>query len=171
MEIQYIPLEPAHWKDYRALRLEALKTDPDAYTYVHAEELKKTNDYWQDRFRQYVNGETGLMFGAFVEGKVVGMMGATWKSKKRLRHIATLAMVYVAPEYRKQNVASGLMEQVLSCLKEENTICKVILRVTARKKPAVSFYKRSGFREVGLLEKEIKFRTKYLDVILMEKLL
>lgn len=171
MEIQYLPLEPAHWKDYKTLRLEALKTEPDAYTYVHAEESKKTNDYWQDRFRQYVNGETGIMFGAFVDGMVVGMMGATWKSKKRLRHIATLAMVYVSPEYRKHGVASCLMERVLQCLQNDHGIIKVMLRVTARKKPAVTFYTRSGFREVGLLEKEIKFRKNFLDVILMEKLL
>jgi ribosomal protein S18 acetylase RimI-like enzyme len=162
---------PDGWLSYRAIRLEALKNDPEAYSSDYEVERAKDDSYWQERYEQRTSGETGTMLFACQADIVVGMAGADWSVQKRLRHIATLGAVFVIPQFRGKRIGELLVTKMLETLHANHGIEKVQLTVTMTQTAAKALYEKLGFRTVGVLEHEMKTQSGYLDCLFMEKLL
>lgn len=154
-------LEADRWKEYRDLRLEALKSDPTAFGSSAEEESLLPESEWRKRI--------GTAFFAFSEGMPVGMAGFMVGSRAKTSHVADIFGVYVRPANRGKGVGKMLLEEVLREISKNRGVRKVKLTVNPEQKAALRLYEGAGFVEVGRLRGELHVGGRYYDEVIMEK--
>lgn len=163
-----IALPPARWREAKQLRLEALLAEPTAFASSYEDESAFSDDLWISRLSTAYKRDGNLTFFAEVEGALVGMAGATWSAKAKLRHLATIYGVYVMPEMRGRGIGIALMGRLLAELRSTAPICKASLTVNTASEPAVSLYQTLGFKIVGTARRELKVDQRFYDLHWME---
>lgn len=159
MNIKIIRLEPESWQQYRDIRLEAVKADPQAFCVSYEEELEKTEAQW----RNFINN----MYFAAVDGKIIGMIGLLRDTGISGKHRAQVVSFWVKPEYRGQG-AGKLLIHNLQKFVETNQIHKLYLHVTISQDNAIKLYEKLGFKKAGTLKEHIKHGDRYFDQYVME---
>jgi RimJ/RimL family protein N-acetyltransferase len=157
-------LEEDGWKEYRDLRLQALKREPTAFGSSYDEEKDITEEQWRKR-------TIGNALFALSKDKLIGMIGYFRVNRTKLRHIANIFGFYVSREYRGQGVGKKLIDSVLIQIKKSEDIVKIKLAVNPEQKAAVKLYQSFGFKVVGQLKNELYIKGKFYDELIMEKLL
>ena len=163
-----ITLPPARWREVRQLRLEALLDTPTAFASSYEEEAALPEEVWVDRLTTAFERDGNLTYFAEVGGELVGMAGAGWSAKPKLRHVAEVYGVYVSPGMRSRGVASALMRRLLDELRALDQIEKVNLTVNTEARTAVRLYEKLGFEIVGRARRELKVDGCYYDLHFME---
>jgi ribosomal protein S18 acetylase RimI-like enzyme len=156
-------IDEDRWPEYRDLRLNALTSEPRAYGSSYDEEIQLSEDQWKDRIKNTIF--------ALNDDKLIGMLALVLERNQKMNHIANIFGVYVKAEFRRQHVATQLFQYVFSHLQANKNIIKIRLQVNLMQKAAVKFYKKMGFKVVGLLKKELRLETTYYDELIMEKFL
>ena len=100
-------LGPAHAPAFRELRVRALRDHPEVFGRT-PEEIDAT-DVLAERFRQDADSDVDFMVGVFDGDRLVGVTGCHRERFVKLRHVALIWGVYVAPERR----GIGLGRQLL----------------------------------------------------------
>jgi len=163
-----ITLPPARWREARQLRLEALLAEPAAFASSYEEELAFPDDVWIARSKSAHERDGNVTFFAEIEGELVGMAGAGWSAKAKLRHVAGVYGVFVSPEMRDKGVAQHLMRRLLAELRSMAQIEKVSLMVNTEALAAIRLYEKLGFAIVGTAHREEKVDGRYYDLHYME---
>ena len=163
-----ITLPPARWREVRQLRLEALLDTPTAFASSYEEEAALPEEVWIDRLTTAFERDGNMTYFAEVGGELVGMAGAGWPPKPKLRHVAEVYGVYLAPGARSRGVASALMRRLLDELRALDQIEKVNLTVNTEARTAVRLYEKLGFEIVGRARRELKVDGRYYDLHMME---
>lgn len=163
-----INLPPERWREAKQLRLDALLAEPSAFASSYEDEVAFPDDVWIARLTSAFERDGNLTFFAEVDGALVGMAGAGWSAKAKLRHVAEVYGVYVAPERRGHGIATRLMRRLLNGLRSLGQIEKVSLQVTCEAQAAVGLYERLGFEIVGTARRELKVDGRYYDLRYME---
>ncbi len=57
MEILRLPVE--NWKEYRELRLRALREDPEAFSSSYATAIDEPDEFWRGRLAEAAQGKRG----------------------------------------------------------------------------------------------------------------
>lgn len=164
----------SEWRDYKTIRLEALKNNPTAYSTTYDEALEYSDDEWRRRITRGTRGakqDCSLYLFAYDGEKVVGMVGAFWEDKSVLRHKAEVFGVYLNPEYREKGIGKRLLEAVLIEIKKNVQFTKIVLGVNASNSSALNLYESLGFKKSGKYVKEFLHNGVYSDEIVMEMLL
>lgn len=161
--IEIRKLHPERWKDFQDLRLEALQSDPLAFSSSYDEEKLLTTDEWKKRV-------DNTLF-ALSNDTPVGMIVYIFNDKIKTNHIANVYGVYVKKEYRGQGIGKQLVEEALKIIQQNAKVSKIHLTVTAEQTAAIALYKKYGFIVVGKLEKELQINGKFYDELVMEKFL
>tara|TARA_B100000315_G_scaffold51735_1_gene46157 strand:+ start:32 stop:526 length:495 start_codon:yes stop_codon:yes gene_type:complete len=156
-----------NWKEFRDIRLDALRVDPIAFGASHEEESKLSVKDWKNKFGK----KERFIFLYYYDKKVVGMTRVSFELSEKIRHIANVYEVYVKPEYRGKGISSELMKFALKFIKSKRKIKKISLYVSTSRLLALKLYKKFGFKIVGELKREVKIRGKYYDAYVMELLL
>ena len=159
--IRIARLPPSRWEAYRALRLEALKTDPSAFVSSSEEEAEFPESVWRERIRNVVF--------ALSHGKPVGMLSYVFSDRVKTKHVVNIYGVYVTPGQRGQGAGKMLLRRALTDIRRNGDIVKVQLTVNADLRPAVALYKQAGFEVVGRSKNGLKVGGSYYDMLLMEK--
>jgi len=144
-EILRLPV--GNWKEYRDLRLRALREDPEAFSSSYAATQEQPDEYWKDRLAEALRGERSWLLFAKEGDKLVGMIGAFVEAKSS--DTATVVSVYVPREERGKGVSAALMEEMLRVLSESAELRKAELVVNVSQSQAIQLYLRFGFRETG----------------------
>jgi len=108
------------------------------------------------------------MLYAESNGELIGLIGFRQSKKNRSKHVSEMGPLYIKREYRKAKIGSRLAKTAFKIAKQRG-VEKIRLEVNKSNKPAVKFYKKMGFKKVGLLKKELKINGKYYDLIILEK--
>ncbi len=154
-------LDGTRWREFRDLRLEALSSDPLAFSSSPDEERGMPEEEWRRRMENTLFALCG--------GKAVGMIAIGFNSRKKTRHAASLHGVYVRRENRRQGMGMALVEAALRAIGEKGGVSKVTLGVNPEQRGAVRVYEKCGFVRAGVLSRELKIDGRYHDVLLMEK--
>ena len=93
-----ITLPPERWGEAKQLRLEALRAEPSAFALSYEDELAFGDAVWIARLTSAYECDGNMTFFAEVDGALVGMAGAGWSGKAKLRHVAEVYSVYVSSE-------------------------------------------------------------------------
>ncbi len=163
MEIKIKKLNKNRWKDYRDLRLEALKKEPTAFGSSYDEEKNLSGEEWKKRIKN-------VLF-ALSKDKLIGMIVYIRENKIKTKHTANIFGVYVAREYRGYWVGKKLIDSVLVRTRKSKGVLKIKLTVNPKQKAALKLYQNCGFKIVGKMKKELYIGGKFYDELMMEKVL
>jgi ribosomal protein S18 acetylase RimI-like enzyme len=145
MDVVRLPIEK--WKEYRDLRLRALKEDPEAFSASYATGQAQPDEFWKKRLADSQEGEWSWLLFATEDDRLIGMIGAFVEDE--IPDTATIVSVYVPKEERGRGISTKLMAKMLRVLSETARFKKAQLMVNVNQLPAIQLYRKFGFREVG----------------------
>ncbi|WP_435165748.1 GNAT family N-acetyltransferase [Falsirhodobacter sp. 1013] len=126
-------LFPDDWQTFRALRLEALELEPDAFLSTHAEWVTQTEAEWRARL------DSSAVFIA-EDPDPQGLVG--------LLPDGCVVMVYVRAAARGKGLAQALLQRVQDEARAKG-MPRLWLHVALGNQPAQSLYERLGYRSKG----------------------
>lgn len=85
-----------------------------------------------------------------------------------LYETADLCNIAVKEEYRRFHIAEKLLEKCVACC-EDRGVERILLEVRKGNVPALSFYKKMGFMEIG--RRKGYYKEPCEDAVIMEKML
>jgi GNAT superfamily N-acetyltransferase len=157
------------WRQYRHLRLEALKDSPLAFVEQYDDSLIRPRQFWQDRVARAAAGHASGIFVAVHGGRFIGTAGCFVEPEVTAYVSAHVVGVYVTPSWRGRGVAERLMAAILGWAREEAGATRVRLFVMATNDRAVALYRRVGFVPTGatmayppnpaMIEHEMEYRA------------
>lgn len=131
-------LPPERWQDYKELRLEALRTDPDAFGATYESNLQRPDEWWKGIMEAALHDPKRALFFAIEDERLVGMGGAY--PEENPAYVDVVGM-YVTPGRRGQGIARALLRAVVDKVEAE----EVRLCVNADQIAAVRLYESFGF--------------------------
>jgi RimJ/RimL family protein N-acetyltransferase len=164
-----VTIRPTREEDaaaFRELRLEALRTHPEAFGADYAEALARPIEFWQERVRSGAGGERGITYVAEAGGALVAMTGIFRDEAAKMRHSATIWGVYVAPDWRGLGIADALIQACVGWARELG-LRLVKLNVVTANAAAIRCYTRCGFSVYGVEPEVIYCDGIYYDELLM----
>ena len=162
-EIEIIELTPDDWQAYRALRLEALQTSPQAFGSRYADNLQHPEAWWRGRLEKAEN-QSWLLFAKKQE-QLAGMIGAFEPTDN---DVAEIISMFVSPQFRRQGIARALMSAVLERLQSKDRLKIARLEVNNQQLSAVRLYESFGFQIVSTDGGQAGDGKTY-DISIMEK--
>ncbi len=145
--MEIVSLSVEEWRQYRSLRLRALKEDPEAFSSIFEVEASKPDEFWQGRLGDASKGEKSWLLFAREAGKLVGMIGAYIPEGSG--DTPTIVSVYVPSEERGKGISRRLMQEMLKTLSSKPDLRKVRLAVNITQIAAVNLYRAFGFQDIG----------------------
>lgn len=159
-------LRPSEWQVYKAIQLEALKEDPQAFGTSYTEWVDFSDEKWQER----PSSKDSLIFVAKDGETPVGLVGVHFKNDNDER-VAHIWGMYVSSKYRGRGLGKTLLNKALEAIKKTQ-VKKVKLMVEYEPTPAQMLYKSLGFRIVGTTDYKLgdgKQHKLYKMEMLLEK--
>ena len=145
---------------YRDLRLRGLKEHPDAFTSSFDEEAARPLAATEARLSPQ---SAGVMWGAFLDGALVGAVGLLPGDRAKIRHKADVFGMYVLPEYGGRGVGTALLSHLINAARSELGLEQLTLTVTDSNAVARTLYAKTGFRSFGVEPRAIRVGDAYYD--------
>ncbi len=144
---------------YREIRLEALRTEPDAFSSTFEIERERPLDNFATRLRD------GYVVGAFSGAELAGVAAFYTQPGPKHGHKGMLVGMYVRPSHRSAGLGRMLVEAIIE---HARGLVEVLqLFVVADNLPARRLYRRLGFVEYGIERHATKYHGRYHDDVLM----
>jgi RimJ/RimL family protein N-acetyltransferase len=145
-----ITIRPAQETDalaYRALRLEALHNNPEAFSADYATNERRPMSFWEERLRAI--GSNNMFYFALDNNDLVGTCGIYRGDSSKTQHSATIVGVYVQPKWRGFKIAEGLIN---GCIEwgQSHGVMIVKVGVVTTNTAAIRCYARCGFKVYGV---------------------
>ena len=155
-------LDIADTSEVRELRLQALQNDPTSFLSSYEEERTYPLSIFEERLSQ----EHSVVFGAWSNHQLVGMVTLLREQRLKTKHIGTINAMYVSPSFRRQGIAKSLMQEAL---KQALTlgIQRIRLSVSQSNAHAISLYESLGFEVYGIEPQAIYLANQFEDMVLM----
>jgi ribosomal protein S18 acetylase RimI-like enzyme len=152
-------LAPEDAPHHRALRLQALREHPEAFTSSYEDELHKPLASSEQRLA----ASSSLKFwGAFVDTVLVGSVGLDREQRPKARHKALVIGMYVAPDHTRRGIARALLKTLLEDARASQ-LEMLTLTVTLGNWIAEDLYLDAGFVSYGIEPGAIKVQNQYFD--------
>ena len=161
--LQIRHLETSDATLYRDIRLEALKQSPEAFGSTFERESEQPLSWFET-----VVGRSHI-FGAFLDGTLVGTAAYVAQESSKQAHKAVLWGMYVHSAARNTDVGKRLVAAVLSHAR--GRVEMVQLTVVSENETARRLYSAVGFVEYGYERRALKQDGRYYDEVLMVKFL
>lgn len=155
---------------FRELRLEALKSHPEAFSADYATNEQFPATFWAERLSQNTNSSEQAIFFAVVDGALIGMSGVRRGESPKTRHGALIWGVYVRPGWRGHRLSERLIAACVTWAREHE-VRLVTLAVVTTNIAAIRSYARSGFTVYGVEPQAIALAHGCYDELLMVKYL
>lgn len=144
-KIEIVKLTSDQWKEYRALRLESLKEDPEAFGATYEENASKTDEEWKSRLERAQKLKNYWMFFAKLNGEIVGMLGARETIPPDSDPTIKIYSVFVAKHARGKGISKKLMLHLLKEVTKNPKWKKARVKVFPTQEIAINLYKSLGF--------------------------
>jgi ribosomal protein S18 acetylase RimI-like enzyme len=131
-----------NWHRLRAIRLTALKADPQQFLARYEREAAYSPHRWRQEFSR---GEWNVVCTAADQD--VGLVGATREPGTPL-HECDLEFLWIAPESRRIGAATMLLRTVLDRLRDSG-VRMVWLWILNGNDPALALYQQFGFQSTN----------------------
>ena len=152
-------LQSDDWAIWKELRLESIVQCPESFASSFEEEEGLSDRQFQDWITKNV------IFGAFVDGKLIGTAGFFRLELAKENHRGMLFSVYVTPSQRRQGVAHQLVEKVIE--EARRCVIQIHLKVVSSNPHAIHLYQRHGFEIYGTEPRALKTPERFYDEHLM----
>lgn len=166
MSIIIRKLQPHESSIYREVRLSCLKNVPQYFGSTYEEEVLNPRLMFETFIE---NGAPDhVMFGAFDEGRLIGITGFNRMARQRAMHRGEIVQVYVDSKYRGQNLGEKLIRRALEYAFTLDGIEQVQLSVIASNQTAIQLYEKLGFKTFGVQPRYFKVEDTYMDQQFMQ---
>ncbi len=153
-------LETPDVTSYREIRLEGLKSHPEAFSASWYDESAKPAPWWAKRL------ETSTVFGGWIDDSpLLGVAGFHMNGSAKLRHKGVLWGMYVRPGARGSGLAASLVQRVIAHAR--TLVEEICVTVVASNAAAHRLYRANGFEQYGLERRALKVGNEYHDEVLM----
>jgi RimJ/RimL family protein N-acetyltransferase len=143
-------LIPPDAEAFRALRLEALATAPEAFASSCAEESAHSVEWFRSRIP--TDGPNAI-FGAFHGSDLVGMAGFAVSDRAKSRHKGMMWGVFVRPDWRGRGLGKALVRRVIEHAAEHVMVLQAAVVTT--NDGARRVYHQLGFVPYGIERKAL----------------
>lgn len=140
-QIEIMCFAKCDWKQYRYLRLEALKDSPDAFGSSLTEELKLSPENWKARLAP-VNGNVVLPLFAVKNDLHIGLAFGIIRSDNC--KTGYVYQMWVAKNFRGNGVGKKLLERIIVWSQEQD-LERLILEVEIGNAIPIGLYSSFGF--------------------------
>ena len=145
-----------------ALRLEALKTNPEAFGSDYETTLaQETTQTYASRIPSAESDNAIIC--AEVDGELVGVMGFVRSTRMKTKHMGDIWGVYVQPEVRGKGISKQLMQATLRHARSCDGLLQVNLTVITENLPAIKLYQKFGFTIWGTQPNALKVHGKLYE--------
>jgi ribosomal protein S18 acetylase RimI-like enzyme len=146
---------------YRDIRLEALRCNPEAFGSSFAAESVNPVGWFADRLSR------SFVLGAFRGTELVGIAALIVQTGDKMAHKGSLVGMYVRPDARRAGVGRRLVEAIIDLARGHVELIQ--LSVVEENEPARRLYAGLGFVQYGVEIHALKQGGRYYDEILMAK--
>lgn len=161
-------LEEHDGERYRALRLRALREEPEAFGSAYEEQAERSLAAFVERICETA---THFTLGAFDGEELIGTVAFTREAGVKMRHKGVITAMYVAPERRGRGVGRALLLSAIERARAQPGMEQIHLAVVTRNVAARALYMALGFAVYGTEPNALKLGGEYLDEDLMVLLL
>lgn len=155
-------LAPEDYEVFKRIRLEALRTVPEAFASSERDWAALPDEEWQQRLRN------NAVVVCFRDEEPVGIMGLMRQQASKMAHRATIIMVYLRESERSAGRAVAMLDLLLDHARTVG-VRQVELAVSAENPAAIRFYLREGFQEIGRIPGGILHEGREIDEIMMAR--
>lgn len=171
------PVSETRTKDGRRLIIRVIKPEDAARVaaitaavaneqiYIGLSKFTLTPEQYAAEIAGY-NPEVRVLYGAAVDGDVVGVIDFTRPTSPKRQHSMSLGM-FVLDGYRGIGIGAGLMEAALNWGRERR-LEKAFLSVYHNNDRAIRLYRKYGFTECGRYSRQFRAAGLELDEVFME---
>ena len=152
----------------RALRLEALRLCPTAFSADLAVTEARPMDWWRELATSAGGDGAQVIFVAAESDELLAMAGVWGSEEPKLAHRASVWGVYVRPQARGRGIAGRLVEAALGWTKAKGKVM-VDLAVIVGNGAARRCYERAGFSVYGVQPMVVRVDGVFYDEWLMGK--
>ena len=164
------PLLAADAAAYKALRDEALRTTPDAFTSDYESSVGRDASEYVARFGLPESGQ--FFLGAFdAQGQLLGCVGCEREQRIKQRHCAVVVSMMVAPQAQRRGIGQQLIAACVLAASRAPGLTQLVLTVTASNTHVVRLYEQAGFRAWGRLPNAVVVDGVGFDKLHMVRLL
>jgi len=146
---------------YWHLRLEALEREPPSFGEAAEEHRATSVEAAAERLG--ANPHENFVFGAFDNGRLVGMAGFFRYQYAKARHKGRIWGVYVRASCRGSGIGRALLVALLERIKTCPGVEQVTLTVVGGQEAARVLYLSLGFEPYGLEPRGLKIGSQYFD--------
>lgn len=161
--IQVRRLAGADVHDFRTIRLAALRTAARAFGSTYDVEAARPIADVEKRL------ETVIVFGAYHEGQIAGMVGLRQEDGVKVRHKGFVWGFYVQPDLRRRGIGEALFTAVLDAA--DGMVEQLHLSVVQGNDGAIGLYRKFGFESYGVEPRSLKTDEGYDDELMMVRFL
>lgn len=161
--MDYRRLTKTDYQAYEALRIEALKTEAEAFG--ASEEQEKP--VREQRFKDMLNSSGDFIIGAFDEDQLIGMCGLFQFKGIKAKHKGMIWGVFVKKEHRQKDIGKQVVAKTLEQAWEDESIALLQLGVGLNNFPAINLYANLGFESYGVEKRAFRVNDKFVDEYLM----
>ena len=165
MQIQYRKLLPVDLKQYRQVRLEALKNYPASFGSSYEEESASPKLGFEANIEQQLNSK--FIIGAFDGEKLIGICGFAQETRVKVKHRGLIIQMYIQPQYQGKKLGLQLLQTTIHEAFKLPDLEQIVLGVITTNESAKKIYEQAGFKEFGTHPHYLKIGDKYFDERLM----
>lgn len=161
-------LTEADAETYRALRLRALRQDPEVFGSTYAQEAARPLAVTQARLQVPDNAT----FGAYESegdgagssgGTLVGIVTLIRQDGAKDRHKTEMVGMYVAPEARGRGIGRLLVQALIARAQATAGVEQIHCTAVTTNAAALSLYRTLGFASYGIERHALKVGDQYWD--------
>ncbi len=167
-DIQILEAQPKDLHEIKSLMLQALQTDPKAFSSDYSDYANNSNEWWNNYLFGYLYKHNAKMLIALINNKIVGMIGVLYDTKNRRKHVASIVWFFVDSDFRKEGIGKRLLTSMIEDIKKVPYIKKINLLVNTPQEKAINIYKSFGFKISGTLKQELLINNEFIDEHIME---
>lgn len=157
-------IDKIHLNSFINLRLEALKSEPNSFLSTFEEEVKFSNQEWENKLKN------SFWFGFFEQEILVALINFEIAKKTKISHIAEIGGLYIKPSNRNLGIAQKLIKFVEDFAKQKN-ILQIYLGCNYSNKIAINLYEKLGYKIIAIRPNFAKIGDQYFDDVIMLKIL
>lgn len=169
-------LAPADLSAFKTLRDEGLRLHPEAFDADLESEQSRPPESYVGRLGLNAPRGGTFLLGAWLDDRMVGMIGLDRHYLPKLRHSAELNSMMVSPSHTGLGVGLRLLEECLAQARLAQGLELITLRVSTANEAAVRLYERAGFKSCGTVPHAVRLvdasgKVRYADRQTMAMLL
>ena len=150
--------------------IHCLDDEPDTMLPRGPGEFLMTAEQERALLAEYAASDNSVYLVAEVDGCIVGNLSCTGGKRRATRHNADFGMS-VARDWRNKGVGTALLGRLVAWAEGADIIRRLELEVYAHNAPALHLYQKFGFTEEGRRRKGYFQHGRFIDGILMARLL